>query len=82
MRLALTDGDAASYIAFDAATKTVRKLSLAKHMLCVFRAVAMRFQDVIHGVPSKTQGGKELTAKGANYGEMTLATLYFCQVFD
>ena len=82
VRLALTDGDAASHIAFDAATKIVRKLSLAKHMLCVFRAVAMRFQDVVYGVPSKTQGSKELTAKGANYGEMTPFTLYFCQVFD
>ena len=49
LRLALTDDDTESHGAFDVTTKIVRELSSANHMLCVFHAVAMRYQDVVCG---------------------------------
>ena len=54
LRLALTDDDTAAHGAFDAATKIVKELSTAKHMLCVFHAIVMRFQDLVYGfLPKK-----------------------------
>ena len=75
----MTDDDTASDGAFDAATKIAKELSSTKHMLCVFHAVAMRYQDVVYGFLPKTRGGKILTAKGAICGDMTPFTLYLCK---
>ena len=73
LRLALTDDDTSSHSAFDAATKVEKELS-AKHMLCVFHAVVMRYQDLVYGYLPKKRNGKTLTAKGALYGELTPST--------
>ena len=75
LRLALTDDDTSSHSASDAATKVAKELSSAKHMLCVFHTVVMRYQDLVYGYLPKTQDGKTLTGKGVIYGELTLSTL-------
>ena len=75
LRLVLTDDDTSSHGAFDAATKFVKEISSAKHMLCVFHAVVMRYQDFVYGFLPETRDGKTLTGKGAIYGELTLSTL-------
>ena len=71
MRLALTDDDTASHSAFDGATQIVNELSSAKHMLCVFHAVVMRFQDLVYPHLPKQRNGRELTENGAIYGLST-----------
>ena len=76
LRLALTDDDTSSHSAFDAATKIVKALSSAKHMLCVFHAVTMRFQDLVYAYLPKRRDGKTLTEKGALYGEPSLSRLW------
>ena len=75
LRLALTDDGTSSHSASDAATKVAKELSSAKHMLCVFHAVVMRYQDLVYGHLPKTREGKTLTAIGAVYGELTPSTL-------
>ena len=42
LQLVLADDDTSSHSAFDAATKAVKEILSAKHMLCVFHAVVMR----------------------------------------
>ena len=69
MRLALTDDDTASHSAFDGSTQIFKELSSAKHMLCVFHAVVMRFQDLVYGLLPQKGKTKDLTDKGALYGE-------------
>ena len=69
MRLALTDDDTAAHGAFDGATQIVKELSSAKHMLCVFHAVVMRFQEVVYGFLPRKKKSKELSDQGAIYGE-------------
>ena len=68
MRLALTDDDTASHGAFNGATQIVKELSSAKHMLCVFHAVVMRFQDLVYPHLPKQRNGRELTENRAIYG--------------
>ena len=75
----LTDDDTVSHGTFDPASKIVKELSSAKHMLCVFHAVVMRCQDVIYDFLPITRGGKTLTAKGTIYSEMTPFTVYLCE---
>ena len=58
LRLALTDDDTSSHSAFDAATQIVEALSSAKHMLCVFHAVSMRYQDLVYGHLPKNETAK------------------------
>ena len=82
LRLALTDDDTAAHSAFDAATKIVKELSSAKHMLCVFHAIVMRFQDLVYGFLPKKKGGRELTSNGEIYGEVLLFNLLFCRSFN
>ena len=72
----LTDDDTSSHSAFDAATKIVKALLSAKHMLCVFHAVVMRYQDLVYGHLPKRRDGKTLTEKGALYGEPGLWRLW------
>ena len=81
LRLALTDDDTSSHSSFDAATKIVKSLSSAKHMLCVFHAVTMRYQDLVYGHLPKRRDGKTLTEKGALYGEPSLSGLWSYCVF-
>ena len=69
LRLVLTDDDTLSHSAFDAVTQIVEALSSTKHMLCVFHAVSMRYQDLVYDHLPKKQDGKTLTEKGALYGE-------------
>ena len=76
LRLALTDDNTSSHSAFDAATKIVKSLSSAKHMLCVFHAVTMRYQDLVYGHLPKRRDGKTLTEKGALYGEPSPSRLW------
>ena len=74
LRLVLTDDDTSSHSAFDAAIKIVKALSSAKHMLCVFHAAVMRYQDLVYGHLPKKRDGKTLTAKGALYSELPPST--------
>jgi hypothetical protein len=76
MRLALTDDDTASHSAFDGATQIVKELSSAKHMLCVFCAVVMRYQDLVYPHLPKRRNGKELTDTGAIYGVYSSLVTY------
>ena len=50
--------DTLSHSAFDAATQIVEALSSTKHMLCVFHAVSMRYQDLVYGHLPKNQTAK------------------------
>ena len=72
VRLALTDDDTATHGAFDAASKITEELSSSKHMLCVFHAVVMRFQDLVYSLLPRKGNSKELSEKGALYGEDSL----------
>ena len=75
LQLVLTDDDTSSHGEFDAATKVVKEISSAKHILCVFHAVVIRYQDFVYDFLPETRDGKTLTEKGAIYGELTLSTL-------
>ena len=68
LRLALTDDESAAHGAFDAATKVMACYARAKHMLCVFHAVVMRFHDSVYGKLPKIKGTRQLTAGAALYG--------------
>ena len=68
LRLALTDDDSACHGAFDAATKVMTCYANAKHMLCVFHAIVMKFHDTVYGKLPKKKGGKVLTVRAALYG--------------
>ena len=69
MRLALTDDDTAAHGAFDGSTQIVKELSSAKHMLCVFHAVVMKFQEVVYRLLPRRKKSKDLSDKGAIYGK-------------
>ena len=75
LQLVLTDDDTSSHGAFDAVTKVVKEISSAKHILCLFYAVVMSYQDFIYDFLPETRDGKTLTRKGAIYGELALSTL-------
>ena len=74
LRLALTDDDTSSHSAFDAVTTAMKEISSAKHMLCVFHAVVVRYQNFVYGYLPKTQDSKTLATEGEIYGEMTLSS--------
>ena len=70
VRLALTDDDVASHGAFDGSAQLVEHLHGAKHMLCVFHAVVMKFQDMVYDLLPKKRKSRELSDNGALYGEI------------
>ena len=69
MRLELTDDDTAANCDFDGSTQIVKELSSAKHMLCVFHAVVMKFQEVVYRLLPRRKKSKDLSDKGAIYGK-------------
>ena len=70
VRLALTDDDIASHGAFNGSAQLVEHLHGAKHMLCVFHAVVMKFQDMVYDLLPKKRKSTELSDNGALYGEI------------
>ena len=72
LRIALTDDDSACHGAFDAAAKVMTCYANAKHMLCVFHAIVMKYHDTVYGKLPKMNGTRELTAKAALYGASSM----------
>ena len=68
LRLALMDGDSASHGSFDAATHGMACYANAKHILCMFHAVVLQFNDTVYGKLPKIKGTRTLTASAALYG--------------
>ena len=83
LRIALTDDDSACHGAFDAAAKVMTCYANAKHMLCVFHAIVMKYHDTVYGKLPKMNGTRELTAKAALYGAsfmFYIASIYLISV--
>ena len=83
LRIALTDDDTACHGAFDAAAKVMTCYANAKHMLCVFHAIVMKYHDTVYGKLPKMKGTRELTAKAALYGAsfmFYIASIYLISV--
>ena len=66
--LALTDDDSTSHGPFDAATHVMACYVNAKHMLCMFHAVVMKFHGAVYRKLPKKKGTRALTASAALYG--------------
>ena len=65
VRLALTNDDIAAHGVFDGSTQIVKHLRGAKHMICVFHAVVMKFQDIVYDLlPKKTEEQRSLKQRG------------------
>ena len=67
LRLALTDDDLASHGSFDITTNAMACYANAKHMLCMFHVIVMKFHDTVYGKLSKIKGTITLTASAALY---------------
>ena len=77
LRLALTDDNDACHGAFDAATKVVACYAGAKHMLCVFHAIVMKFHDSVYGKLPRKKGTRNLTDRASLYGVWSIFMLLF-----
>ena len=81
LRLALTDDDTASHGSFDAVTKVMACYSDAKHMLCVFHAIVMKFHDTVYSKLPKESGARLLTKPASLYGASFHFLVHFTMVF-
>ena len=83
-RLALTDDDDAEHGPFDNCIKTMTCFNESYHMLCVFHALVMAFNEQVHpklprkSGKGKSNRGKDLSDVGELYG--TLFTFTFMSV--
>ena len=69
VRLALTNDNIAAHGAFDGSTQIVKHLRGARHMLCVFHAVVVKYQDMVYDLLPQKRKIKDLSDNGALYGE-------------